>query len=110
MTSSGRLTLEHVDIFSRGPSQRTGGRAGFSTREWSVASRCISVDHRVLRATKEIPPCMAIGDAPVVTTKNCEGSEMSEILDSPTHYRGHDRRSISSYVDSDAGRKSISFF
>jgi 2-polyprenyl-6-methoxyphenol hydroxylase-like FAD-dependent oxidoreductase len=28
-----------------------------------VAGRCISVDHRVHHATKEIPPCMATGEA-----------------------------------------------
>jgi hypothetical protein len=28
-----------------------------------VAGRCISVDHRVHHATKEIPPCMATGQA-----------------------------------------------
>jgi glycine/D-amino acid oxidase-like deaminating enzyme len=28
-----------------------------------VAGRCISVDHRVHNATKEIPPCMATGEA-----------------------------------------------
>jgi 2-polyprenyl-6-methoxyphenol hydroxylase-like FAD-dependent oxidoreductase len=36
------------------------------TREFSnllVAGRCISVDHRVHHATKEIPPCMATGEA-----------------------------------------------
>ena len=35
-------------------------------REFSnllVAGRCISVDHRVHHATKEIPPCMATGEA-----------------------------------------------
>jgi len=36
------------------------------TKEFSnlvVAGRCISVDHRVHHATKEIPPCMATGEA-----------------------------------------------
>jgi len=36
------------------------------TREYEnllVAGRCISVDHRVHHATKEIPPCMATGEA-----------------------------------------------
>jgi hypothetical protein len=36
------------------------------TREFPnllVAGRCISVDHRVHHATKEIPPCMATGEA-----------------------------------------------
>src|SRR5262245_2616148 len=36
------------------------------TQEFSnllVAGRCISVDHRVHHATKEIPPCMATGEA-----------------------------------------------
>src|SRR5262249_57196283 len=28
-----------------------------------VAGRCISVDHRTHHATKEIPPCMATGEA-----------------------------------------------
>ena len=28
-----------------------------------VAGRCISVDHRVHHATKEIPPCIATGQA-----------------------------------------------
>jgi hypothetical protein len=28
-----------------------------------VTGRCISVDHRVHHATKEIPPCMATGEA-----------------------------------------------
>jgi hypothetical protein len=28
-----------------------------------VAGRCISVDHRVHHATKEIPPCIATGEA-----------------------------------------------
>ena len=28
-----------------------------------VAGRCISVDHRVHHATKEIPPCLATGEA-----------------------------------------------
>ena len=28
-----------------------------------VAGRCISVDHRVHHSTKEIPPCMATGEA-----------------------------------------------
>lgn len=28
-----------------------------------VAGRCISADHRVHHATKEIPPCMATGEA-----------------------------------------------
>jgi hypothetical protein len=28
-----------------------------------VAGRCLSVDHRVHHATKEIPPCMATGQA-----------------------------------------------
>ncbi len=28
-----------------------------------VAGRCISVDHRVHHATKEIPPCFATGEA-----------------------------------------------
>ncbi|MFB3052502.1 MAG: FAD-dependent oxidoreductase, partial [Dehalococcoidia bacterium] len=28
-----------------------------------TAGRCISVDHRVNHATKEIPPCMATGEA-----------------------------------------------
>jgi hypothetical protein len=28
-----------------------------------VAGRCISVDHRTHHATKEIPPCMATGQA-----------------------------------------------
>jgi len=28
-----------------------------------VAGRCISADHRVHHATKEIPPCMATGQA-----------------------------------------------
>src|SRR5262249_10563130 len=35
-------------------------------REFSnllVAGRCISVDHRTHHATKEIPPCMATGEA-----------------------------------------------
>jgi glycine/D-amino acid oxidase-like deaminating enzyme len=35
-------------------------------KEWSnllVAGRCISVDHRTHHATKEIPPCMATGEA-----------------------------------------------
>jgi glycine/D-amino acid oxidase-like deaminating enzyme len=35
-------------------------------REWDnllVAGRCISVDHRVHHATKEIPPCFATGQA-----------------------------------------------
>jgi len=36
------------------------------TEEFSnllVAGRCISVDHRTHHATKEIPPCMATGEA-----------------------------------------------
>jgi hypothetical protein len=33
------------------------------TRNLLVAGRCISVDHRVHHATKEIPACMAIGEA-----------------------------------------------
>jgi hypothetical protein len=32
-------------------------------RNLLVAGRCISVDHRVHHATKEIPPCMATGQA-----------------------------------------------
>ncbi|MBI3768142.1 MAG: FAD-dependent oxidoreductase [Deltaproteobacteria bacterium] len=32
-------------------------------RNLLVAGRCISVDHRVHHATKEIPPCMATGEA-----------------------------------------------
>ncbi len=33
------------------------------TRNLLVAGRCISVDHRVHHATKEIPACMAVGQA-----------------------------------------------
>jgi glycine/D-amino acid oxidase-like deaminating enzyme len=42
-----------------------------------VAGRCISVDHRVHHATKEIPPCMATGQAAGIAAAMAAGSGAS---------------------------------
>lgn len=42
-----------------------------------VAGRCISVDHRVHHATKEIPPCMATGEAAGVAAAMAAAAHLS---------------------------------
>lgn len=42
-----------------------------------VAGRCLSVDHRVHHATKEIPPCMATGQAAGTAAAMVSGSRTS---------------------------------
>lgn len=50
-----------------------------------VAGRCISVDHRVHHATKEIPPCMATGQAAgTAAAMAAEGNVRVSAVDVPT--------------------------
>lgn len=50
-----------------------------------VAGRCISVDHRVHHATKEIPPCMATGQAAgTAAALAAQGGTALKDLDVPT--------------------------
>jgi len=47
-----------------------------------VAGRCISVDHRVHHATKEIPPCMATGQAAgTAAAMSLEAGTTARLLD-----------------------------
>jgi hypothetical protein len=44
-----------------------------------VAGRCISVDHRTHHATKEIPACMATGEAAGTAAALAEGGDVKQV-------------------------------